>query len=200
MDVLALILACSLHHDDALVRVMVEVQSADNVYFVGDLATLKTRDLLTSADDALKAAEDIARHDGRPAVGLLGVPLEWAGRFGRQPRDLFDACTNIEIGTAMLSEYNERCSQESKLRGRSALRSRHRKGRKPSLAASRGCILTKLGQDLGIQSAPVEILKILTSRGPLGPLPPDSSGIFGAEPADIDYSERWSSSRLYVTP
>jgi hypothetical protein len=31
------------------------------------------------------------------------VPLEWAARFGRQPRDLFDGCTNIAIATSMYS-------------------------------------------------------------------------------------------------
>jgi hypothetical protein len=48
MDVVTLILACSLYPDDALVRALISDQSQDNPYFVGDLATLKTSDRLTS--------------------------------------------------------------------------------------------------------------------------------------------------------
>jgi hypothetical protein len=107
MDVLAIILACSLHPDDRLVRTLVDVQSDGNRFFVGDLRTLNTNDSLRSAENALRFAEDLRRHGGRPAVGLLGVPLEWSERFGRAPIELFDACTNVSIATAAFSDSTD---------------------------------------------------------------------------------------------
>jgi hypothetical protein len=201
LDVLSLILACSLHSDDALVRVMVDVQSAGNVYFVGNLATLKTRDDLTSAAAALKAADDIAGHGGRPAVGLLGVPLEWAAYFGRTPADLFDACTNIAIGTAMFSEYEAACAPPrppsatpptAARRTPLSLRSRRHS------AALRACVLAHLANGLGLQGTPAEILKRIDVAAAEPPAP-QASPIFGAAGDDArELATDWSDRRIYL--
>jgi hypothetical protein len=204
VDVLALILACSLHYDDALVRVMVDVQSGGNAYFVGDLATLKTNDNLTSAAEALRAAEDIAKHGGRPAVGLLGVPLDWAARFGRSPRDLFDGCTNLAIGTAMFSEYQDACSPQRPHRRGSlaAARGRARASRRrPPPAAVRTCVLTRLAGELGLHGTPAAILKRLdvTPAQATAEAPPQASSIFGdgADNAQ-ELPPEWSDKGLYL--
>lgn len=205
MDILALILACSLHPDDAFVRTMVDVQSGGNAYFVGDLATLKTTDNLTSADDALRVAENIARHGGRPAVGLLGIPLDWAGRFGRTPRDLFDGCTNLEVGSAMFSEYQDACSPERRHGRHMAMSPRRRaiaRRRRLPIAAARACVLTRLARELGLHGTPAAILKrISMSPSQETPeSPPHFSAIFGdglddAKGAAVD----WSDPRLYLS-
>jgi hypothetical protein len=205
MDVLALILACSLHPDDALVRTLVDVQSSGNVYFVGDLATLKTNDNLTSAADALRAAEEIGSHGGRPAVGLLGIPLDWAARFGRNPRDLFDACTNIAIGTAMLSSFDAVCAPHAASRAPKGNARRPRVlSRRPQARASAGvraCILTRFASELGVQGAPAEILKRTAVRATGGdaPTPAVSSAIFGDGVDDaLGLPAEWSDRRIYL--
>jgi hypothetical protein len=203
MDVLALILACSLHPDDALVRTLVDVQSGGNVYFVGDLATLKTQDSLTSAADALRAADDIAGHGGRAAVGLLGIPLDWAARFGRSPRDLFDGCTNIAVGTAMLSSFEAECAPRAPARA-SARSARRSKGpaRTPRPKASvRSCVLAHLASDLGVRGAPAELLKrvdVLALPAQLE-APPQTSSIFGDGADDSQaLPAEWSDRRIYL--
>lgn len=160
MDVLAIILACSLHPDDQLVRTLVDVQSSGNRFFVGDLRTLKTNDSLRSAEDALRFAEDLQRHGGRPAVGLLGVPVEWARRFGRAPVELFDACTNVSIATAAFSDYYRRCSIGSDSR-RLRARSRHSPPHEAGLIRARYCIVTAFARDLGVRTAAPVILREL---------------------------------------
>ena len=105
MDVLlTLILSCSVHLDDSLVEALAYKLSIGNQYFVADLTTLNTYDTARTPSDALRLVEAIKAAGGRPAVGYMSVPLDWAARFGRQPDDLFDGCTNIAIGTAMLSD------------------------------------------------------------------------------------------------
>lgn len=194
MDVLAIILACSLHPDDALVRALVDVQSSGNAYFVGDLATLKTNDALTSAESALRYAEDLAKHGGKPAVGLIGVPLSWASRYGRSPVDLFDACTNVAVATAAFAEYQQRCAP-ARLRA-----SRHlpfspaarRRRRSPDLAAERACLLSQFGLDLGLKATPAAILRRL-APGPdghsreAGDPPPQRSTVF-VDDAEVEPS------------
>jgi hypothetical protein len=163
MDVLAIILACSLHPDDQLVRTLVDVQSNGNRFFVGDLRTLKTNDSLRSAADALRFAEDLRRQGGNPAVGLLGVPLEWSERFGRAPMELFDACTNVSIATAAFSDYYRRCSVGVAVR-RSLTRAHHRPARERALVRARFCIVDSFARDLGVRTAAPFILRELIAK------------------------------------
>jgi hypothetical protein len=204
VDVLALILACSLHPDDALVRVMVDVQSGGNVYFVGDLVTLKTNDNLTSAAEALRVAEDIAKHGGRPAVGLLGVPLDWAARFGRSPRDLFDGCTNLAIGTAMFSEYQDACAPPAPRHKRPVVADRgsaRGSRRRLPVATVRACVLTRLAVALGLHGTPAEILKrvdVVPAKA-TADAPPQTSSIFGDGTHDAQQlPAEWSDARIYL--
>ena len=184
MDLLAAILACSLHPDEALVRALVEIQSRGNVYFVGDLATLKTNDSLKSAEAALLFAEDVHQHGGRPAVGLLGIPLDWAARYGRSPVDLFDGCTNVAIGTAALAEYRDQCSPERQERWRGAATpTRRRTGHRTEPSAMRTCVITHFAEDLGLASEPAAVLRRLTTDGSRAPssdddAPSRSSAVF----------------------
>ena len=114
MDVLlTLILSCSVHLDDSLVEALAYKLSIGNQYFVADLTTLNTYDTARTPADALRLVDAIKAVGGRPAVGYMSVPLDWAARFGRQPDDLFDGCTNIAIGTAMLSDYARLCTAGS---------------------------------------------------------------------------------------
>jgi hypothetical protein len=190
VDVLAIILACSLHPDDALVRTLVDVQSEGNVYFVGDLKTLKSKDSLKSADAALRYAEELRGQGGRPAVGLLGIPLDWASRYGRAPIELFDACTNIAVGTAALAEYQDHCSADRAPPNRQSPGGRRRqRPRISETAASRACILRRFARDLGLSSAPSALLRRLTPGQRADPAEsvgasPARSGIFDAGARD----------------
>lgn len=206
MDVLAIILACSLHPDDALVRALVDVQSGGNVYFVGDLSTLKTNDSLTSADAALRFAENIKRLGGRPAVGLLGIPLDWAARYGRAPVELFDGCTNVAIATAAFAEYRDRCSGVAP-GGPHPRGKRHAPRRRASYSTTlRFCVLSTFARDLGLASAPAAILgRLAPLQGPstaaTADPPPERSLVFvdGDESGTTSSAPR-TRSRIFLDP
>lgn len=165
MDVLAVILACSFYPDDALVRTLVAVESSGNIYFVGDLKTLETNDSLTSAEAALRFADDVRRRGGRPAVGLMGVPLDWAARYSRAPIELFDACTNVAVATAALAEYHDRCARPpfSRRFKPHALHGRRPSGRSAT-SRNRQCVVSLFARDLGVVSAPAAILESLIEK------------------------------------
>ena len=157
MDILTIVLACSLHFDDQLVTALVHKVSNDNPLMVGDLVTLTTHDHLTSEDQAKAVVDDIIKHGGRPAVGLLGIPTTWAARYGRTPGELFDGCTNIAVGTAALSEFAHQCSP------------RHRSGRRRTasgrtLNRERICILSQLGDALGASGYGDAVLAEIATR------------------------------------
>jgi hypothetical protein len=111
---LAALLACSLYADDALVTAI-----ADNVE--QNPLSIVTPDEHSDSDAAgtapstidqarAKLGEIMAR-GGSPLLGLMQVPPAWARTFGREPEELFDACVNVSIGTAMLSEFDYACAR-----------------------------------------------------------------------------------------
>jgi hypothetical protein len=197
VDVLAIILACSLHPDDALVRTLVDVQSGDTVLFVGDLSTLTMDDGLRTTADALRFVDQVRHRGGRPAVGLLGIPIDWARRYGLREADLFDACTNIAVGTAALAEYYDRCTGKPWRRAKvNPVHPRRRSPNRSAMYSARACILAKFAADLGVKGAPSTILKALANdhRWQLArdgePLP-ERSAIFGPETPDKTDASAW---------
>jgi hypothetical protein len=201
---LALILSCSLHPDDALVRAFIQRVSDGNIYFVGDLATVTSHDHVKGIGDALALVEEIEKHGGRPAVGLMAVPVEWAARYGRTVADLFDGCINIAIGTDAMAAFASACDGA---RRRPAGDRPKRRGRSPSLLGRRDCILRRFDLDLGVRGYPrgvlAELQRMSAERlNAIAASPKPGSRVADDEtvaPTAHDPID-WSDARLYFTP
>jgi len=168
MDLLTAVLACSLHPDDQLVRAIVQVQSEGQQLFVGDLTALRGTDSARTVDEARTLFAGIERQGHRSALGLMGVSPAWAAQFDHQPSDLWDACINISVGTAKLSEFDYACRHP---------RARRRPGRgraqPPSLtsAVNRTCILRRYAAELLLP--PTFLSSVLSAMStPALPAPP----------------------------
>ena len=157
MDVLTIALACSLYPDAALIETLVRDASRGYVYFVGDTVTLETYDHAGSIAEAQAIVARIQAAGGRPVVGLMGVPTAWAARFGKPPADLFDGCSNIAVGTAMLARYEAQCRAALQPRGRG----RHRPLPRHLL---RPCVLGRLGRELGIPNFVAATMRELSGQ------------------------------------
>ncbi len=178
MDLLTVILACSLHPDDRLVEAFVRKLSDANPLFVGDFVSLATHDDLASPEQALELARSIADKGGRPGLGLMAIPMTWAARFNREPADLLDPCTNISIGTAMMASFAADCAgsrQHAKARRGPARPLSRRK-----LGPVRGCILGGFERDIGVRGFTHIIAEIprLPVRDLDADLPPERSSVF----------------------
>jgi len=202
-QLVALILACSLHFDDHLVEALARKLSMSNQLFVGDFATLDTFESVRSVPDGLQVVERIMARGGRPAVGYMAVPVEWAARFGRPIDDLFDGCTNIAVATAMLSEYAQACSA-----GAARPAKFHRRPRRTARHPTRSlryCVLRRLEIDLNIVGIADHVLPEIarlegarpdpdvdppSARSPLYPDDSDSS--------DLHEGGDWSSPRVFL--
>jgi len=155
MDVLTTILTCSLYlADDDLVRAIATSTSESNPYFVLDSSVDWTQvdppPMPRSAAEAVARASDILSKGGRPLLGLLEVPPSWMSAFGRDLGAAFDPCTNVAVGTAMLSEFDFECSSESTrktARSRAASAAPGSSGARS--AARRRCVLGKYETAIG---------------------------------------------------
>jgi hypothetical protein len=177
VDILTVILACSLHPDDQLVEAFIRKVSDANPLFFGDFVTLATHDDLTSPDQVLELAATISEKGGRPALGLMAIPLSWAARFNRQPADLLDACTNISIGTAMMASFATECAPRA---GRPSHRTASKKSRRRRLEATRVCVLEGFDRETGIRGFTQILSEIprLPIRDPDSDLPAERSNVF----------------------
>jgi hypothetical protein len=98
-----------------------------------------------------------------------------ASRYGRAPAELFDACTDIAVGTVTLAEYSAQCTCKS-LRFLPRHSSPRRRGlrRDPDSTPQRTCILSRLAIALGVRGAPTIIWKAITgNRSATGSDSPD---------------------------
>jgi|HubBroStandDraft_1064217.scaffolds.fasta_scaffold01951_10 hypothetical protein len=143
MDLPSILLTCSLHFDDPLVRALAESNSHSNPYFVFDPSIDPTEvvppaDPMT-LDGALARAQEVSAKHAVPLLGLMEVPPAWMAAFGRELGDAFDPCTNVAVGTAMLSQFDSECAHESG--GRPSLGARAARGR-------RVCVLRKYAEAL----------------------------------------------------
>jgi hypothetical protein len=163
MDLLTAILTCSLYVDDQLVVAMAQANSQGNAYAVVDahldLSDAPASPPPRSREGAQARLTQLESNGGVPLVGLLPVPPAWASAFGRSVSDLLDGCTNIAIGTAMLSNFAQQCATDAnprsdRARGLAMKRSadarpsRRRKSRalvNPS-QERRQCVLRKYGE------------------------------------------------------
>jgi hypothetical protein len=164
MDLLTTILACSLYaSDDALVRAIVEGPSAKNPYLVLDAALDPTQvdppPAPKSEGEALARDQELLAKGQRPLLGLLELPPAWLGAFGRDLPSAFDPCTNIAIGSAMLSEFDFECGASSATR----------QGRALALERTnrRACVLRKYEAAIGTVDFEAAILLELSVQRPM---------------------------------
>jgi hypothetical protein len=163
MDLLTTILACSLYpSDDALVRAIAEGPSQKNPYFVLSAAIDPSQgdpSLTARSDsDALAAAKDLLARGGKPLLGLLEIPAGWLTVFGRDLAEAFDPCTNIAIGSAMLSEFDYQCAAKAPARPARSLALER--------VSRRACVLRKYEAATGCNDFEMTVLLELSVERP----------------------------------
>jgi hypothetical protein len=157
LNISALLLACSVHTDDALLLSITYVYSQGSSYAVVDVGIdaadrvdIGVHGTAGSREAALAEVQRILANGGQPVLGLLPVRPEWASEFGKMVDDLLDPCGSIAIASAKLSEFDYAC------RGRGSQRGQ----------ARRGCTLDAYGRQLGLPALRQAVLADLTLTEP----------------------------------
>ncbi|MGH7434786.1 MAG: hypothetical protein ACRENE_03855 [Polyangiaceae bacterium] len=161
MDLLATILTCSLYaSDDAVVRAIAEGPSDKNPYFLVNTAAPAEGAALppTTEKEALARSRELIAQGGRPLLGLLEVPPSWLSAFGQPLASAFDPCTNVAIGTAMLSEFDAECA--------SKVASRTERARMLERTNRRVCVLRKYEAAIDVADFADAILLELSVQQP----------------------------------
>jgi hypothetical protein len=114
---LAALLACSLYPDDALVAAIIDnvEQNPLSIIVPDDRSDPNAATAAPATVEQARArVRELIAGGASPLIGLMQVPPAWAQTFGREPEELLDACVNVSIGTAMLSEFDYACARRPK--------------------------------------------------------------------------------------
>lgn len=155
MDIAALLLACSMHADDAVLLSVAYVYAGGSPYAVVNVslsAVAPEDDIapLSSPTAARAAVARILASGGDPVLGLLPARPAWATEFGRTLDDLLAPCSGVAIASAKLSEFDYAC------RSRGSQRSLPR----------RSCTLDLYGRGLGLPALGRAVVADLTLPHP----------------------------------
>jgi hypothetical protein len=155
MDLLSILLACNLYTaDEPLVRAIAQSNSHSNTFSVVDPSMDYRQVDVAPEPKTLEAAlarlADVTSKGGKPLLGLMQVPPAWMRMFGREPRDAFDACINVSVGTAMLSALNRECAVATGPRVEMVGRRSRRLPVMVVLPPDRACVVRKYGQAIGL--------------------------------------------------
>lgn len=185
MDLLSILLACNLYTaDEPLVRAIAQSNSHSNPFSVVD-PSMDYRQVEVAPDPktleaALARLDDVTSKGGKPLLGLMQLPPAWMKMFGREPRDAFDACINVSIGSAMLSALDHECAAGAGPRVEPVA---HRARRLPVMVVlppDRACVVRKYGQAIGLPDFELLITLELGGQRPIPPsrVPVDAPIVF----------------------
>ncbi|MGH7297356.1 MAG: hypothetical protein ACRELB_20635, partial [Polyangiaceae bacterium] len=118
---------------------------------------------------ALARLDDVTSKGGKPLLGLMQLPPAWLKMFGREPRDAFDACINVSIGSAMLSALDHECAAGAGPRVEPISRRSRRLPVMVVLPPDRACVVRKYGQAIGLTDFELLITLELGGQRPLPP-------------------------------
>jgi Transglycosylase SLT domain len=172
MDLLSILLACNLYTaDEPLVRAIAQSNSHSNPFSVVD-PSMDYRQVEVPPDPktletALARFDELTSKGGKPLLGLMQVPPAWMTAFGRQPRDAFDACINVSVGTAMLSGLDHECAAATGARVEPVGRRSRRLPVTVTLPPRRACVVRKYGQAIGMPDFELLITLELGGQRPL---------------------------------
>jgi hypothetical protein len=188
MDLLTTILTCSLYaSDDAMVRAIAEGPSGKNPYLVldpvADLSGAGAPPSPKSEAEGAARAKGLMAQGGRPLLGLLELLPAWLDLFGRPLSSAFDPCTNIAIGSAMLSEFDYECAASARTRGQAPLLERVNR---------RACVLREYESAIGLDDFEEVIQLELSVQRPLTPSIEDAPILSPVT------APRWGSDQLLV--
>lgn len=161
MDLLTALLACNLYAaDEPLVRAIAESNSHSNPYYVADPAAEDTEiDVApptTTREEAVARAKEIVSKGGQPVLGLMQIPPAWTALFGRELPDAFDPCTNVAIGSAMLSAFDGECARQRPEVTKAPPKRRKRLPPSALAPSRRACVIRKYGE--AIHAADFEMI------------------------------------------
>ena len=161
MDLLSLALLCGPLADPATTLRVINVESGESATAIHDNTSGESY-LRLSAEDAVRTAERLIRAGHRIDLGLMQINYgKWLNKSGFSVREALDPCTNIRLGTSILSaEYARALSRSRTLHEalQLALSAYHSGSETRALGYAERVLLVRLGAAMSASQGPAAAL------------------------------------------
>lgn len=106
MDLVTLVLACSLYSDNAIPYAMIETGSENNSLLV--TVDSEPKQFKTEPEAIAYTQKQMAQ--GKTVdIGLMQVPSQWLPKVGAHAADLFRPCKNLVVATQIMNKVQLQC-------------------------------------------------------------------------------------------
>lgn len=112
MDLITLVLACSLYSDNSIPYAMIQTGSEDNPLVV--MVDAKTKHFKTISE-AITFTQKQMTQGKKVDIGLMQIPSQWLPEVGAHAADLFRPCKNLVVATQILNKTRLECQNLAKL-------------------------------------------------------------------------------------
>lgn len=109
MNLITMILACSMYSNNSITNAIIQVGSQNNAYTV-TTSDGKSQNFTSTSDAATFANSQISQGNA-VNIGLMQVPSLWLKPYNVTATDLLRPCKNIVVATEILSDTTYKCQQ-----------------------------------------------------------------------------------------
>ncbi len=109
MDLVTMIMACSLYSDYSTINAMVQTGSQNQALMITTEGGNPT--VFPSATQAVNFANAEIQQGHNVNIGLMQIPSRWLSNYNVTPTDLMLPCKNIQIGSRILLDAQHQCAQ-----------------------------------------------------------------------------------------
>lgn len=106
MDLVTLVLACSLYADNSIPYAMIKTGSQNNPLIVKIDDETKSFKTIPAAIQYTQTQIALGKN---PEIGLMQIPSQWLPEMGAHASDLFRPCKNLVVATQILEKLRLQC-------------------------------------------------------------------------------------------
>lgn len=111
MNLITMILACSMYSNNSITNSIIQLGSQNNAYAI-TTSDGKTQNFSSTADAAQFANSQISQGNA-VNIGLMQIPSRWLKPYNVTATDLLRPCKNIVVATEILSDTTNECQQSN---------------------------------------------------------------------------------------
>jgi Transglycosylase SLT domain len=106
MDLVTLVLACSLYADNSIPYAMIQTRTQNNPLVVTVDDNTKTFKTIPAAVQYTRTQSALGKN---PEIGLMQISSRWLPEIGAHASDLFRPCKNLVVATQILEKLRLQC-------------------------------------------------------------------------------------------
>jgi len=107
MDIVTLVMACSVFQNYSITNAMIQVGSHNNILMVTPASGNPT--IFPNADQAVNYITQQTAQDNEVDIGITQLPSRWLKTYQLTPAEIIKPCKNVVVATEVITQMWEKC-------------------------------------------------------------------------------------------